>query len=235
MRLQKFLSASAIASRRKAEELITAGRVSVNGRIVMELGVKVDPVTDIVAIDGKRVTPPVEKISIMLNKAAGYVTTVKDEKGRPTVFALIGDLGERVFPVGRLDMDTEGLLIFTNDGDFANLLMHPKHEVWKTYVAELRGRPTEKKLEQLRKGIELGDGPTAPAKVKMVKGDENAVVEISIREGRKRQVRRMFSAIGHRVTKLERTSYGPLKLGRLQRGKWRRLTEKEVEDLKMGR
>lgn len=231
-RLQKFLASAGVASRRKSEELISAGRVRVNGAVVTEMGAKVDPELDIVEVDGVCVEPSVQKVYVMLNKPSGYVSTAKDELGRPTILSLVGEIKERLFPVGRLDMDTEGLLILTNDGDFANLLMHPRHEIWKTYVAVARGRLTDGDLSALRHGVLLEDGPTVPAKAEVVRVNASSTdVKLSIREGRKRQVRRMLSSIGHPVERLERISYGPLELGDLPRGKWRALNEKEVKGL----
>ncbi len=231
IRLQKFLASAGIASRRKCEEMIAEGRVKVNGAVVARLGEKVDPAADVVEVDGERVLPPPKRVYVMLNKPKGYVTTARDERGRLTVLDLVRGFNGRLFPVGRLDKESEGLLLLTNDGEFANLLMHPRHRIWKTYVVAVRGRVRESDVAALRRGIALEDGLTAPAKASLLRTDGLSVVRISIREGRKRQVRRMFAALGFRVERLERISYGPLKLGDLPRGSWRALSEKEVESL----
>ncbi|MHB0977179.1 MAG: pseudouridine synthase [Candidatus Aquicultorales bacterium] len=234
VRLQKYLASAGIASRRKAEELIKSGKVRVNGEVVEGLGVKIDPSSDHVAVDGKPVRPDRERLYLLLNKPAGYVTTVKDERGRPAVVDLVGgEVKERVFPIGRLDLETEGLLVLTNDGDLANLLMHPRYHVWKTYRALVKGKVTKQTAGELEGGILLEDGPTAPARLKVVEAaDDRSVIEISVREGRKRQVRRMLKAVGHKVEHLERVGYGPLNLGDLKRGEWRFLSATEVEELK---
>lgn len=231
VRLQKFLASAGLASRRRCEELIAEGRVKVNGAVVTRLGTRVDPSADVIEVDGKRLLPAPEKFYVMLNKPKGYVTTARDELGRRTVLDLVSGLKSRLFPVGRLDMETEGLLILTNDGEFANLLMHPSHEVWKTYVAVVRGYISKEAVNALRRGIVLEDGPTAPAKVRLLKSDDRSVVELSIREGRKRQVRRMFAALGYGVEDLKRISYGPIRLGDLPKGRWRLLSKAEVEKL----
>lgn len=231
VRLQKFLASAGLASRRRCEELIAEGRVKVNGAVVTRLGTRVDPSADVIEVDGKRLLPAPEKFYVMLNKPKGYVTTARDELGRRTVLDLVSGLKSRLFPVGRLDMETEGLLILTNDGEFANLLMHPRHEVWKTYVAVVRGHISKEAVNALRRGIVLEDGPTAPAKVRLLKSDDRSVVELSIREGRKRQVRRMFAALGYGVEDLKRISYGPIRLGDLPKGRWRLLSKAEVEKL----
>lgn len=231
VRLQKFLASAGLASRRRCEELIAEGRVKVNGAVVTRLGTRVDPSADVIEVDGKRLLPAPEKFYVMLNKPKGYVTTARDELGRRTVLDLVSGLKSRLFPVGRLDMETEGLLILTNDGEFANLLMHPRHEVWKTYVAVVRGHISKEAVNALCRGIVLEDGPTAPAKVRLLKSDDRSVVELSIREGRKRQVRRMFAALGYGIEDLKRISYGPIRLGDLPKGRWRLLSKAEVEKL----
>lgn len=228
VRLQKFLASAGVASRRKSEELIAAGRVRVNGEVVTSLGVKVVPERDRVEVDGRAVEASTRKIYIVLNKPSGYITTVKDERGRQSVLDLVKGIDERIFPVGRLDLPTEGLLILTNDGDFAHTLMHPRHGIWKTYVAQVNGRVGERALEKLRRGILLDDGPAAPAKAELLRTGDRSAVKISIREGRKRQVRRMLKKVGHPVENLERIAYGALTLGDTPRGRWRFLTEKEV-------
>nr|WP_280144552.1 pseudouridine synthase [Caldanaerovirga acetigignens] len=232
MRLQKFLSMAGIASRRACEMLILDGRVQVNGKVVKELGTKVDPDADEVRVDGEICRIKMKPVYIIMNKPKGVLTTVKDPFGRPTVIDLLAGVKERVFPVGRLDKDTEGLLIITNDGELSYKLMHPKHQIDKTYIAKVMGVPDEKDIRRLRKGIFLEDGKTAPAKVRILKKGRNAVLEIIIHEGRKRQVRRMCEAIGHPVLSLRRTRIGNLTLRGLAPGGWRYMTEEEVNYLK---
>lgn len=232
MRLQKFLARAGAASRRGSEDLMTAGRVAINGQIVSELGTKVDPAVDVVTVDGAVVNLDAGPVYLVLNKPSGFVTTMDDPQGRPTVRDLIPPL-PGLFPVGRLDRDTTGLLLFTTDGDLSHRLLHPRYHVTKTYRTRVDGRVAEDELERLRKGITLDDGPCRPAQVKLLEvGDENSLVEITISEGRKRQVKRMFSAISHPVLELERTSFGPLLLGRLDRGQTRELAQAEVDALR---
>nr|WP_245628478.1 pseudouridine synthase [Fervidicola ferrireducens] len=233
MRLQKFLAMAGIASRRACETLILDGRVQVNGKIVKELGIKVDPDVDEVRVDGEICRIKMKPVYIIMNKPKGVLTTVKDPFGRPTIIDLLAGVKERVFPVGRLDKDTEGLLIITNDGELSYKLTHPKHQIDKTYIAKVMGVPDEKDIRRLRKGIFLEDGKTAPAKVRILKKGKNfAVLEIIIHEGRKRQVRRMCEAIGHPVLSLRRTRIGNLTLRGLAPGGWRYMTEEEVNYLK---
>lgn len=234
-RLQKVMAQAGVASRRHSEDLIQAGRVTVNGRVVTELGTKVTPGRDLVEVDGRALGRPERLVYILLNKPKGYVTTLYDPQGRPMVTDLLGaDVGQRVYPVGRLDFETEGLLLLTNDGELANALMHPARQVKKTYVARVRGVPNPTKLQELERGIQLDDGPTAPAEAKLldVLGPNGAVVSLRIHEGRNRQVRRMFAAIGHEVISLRRTTLGPLNLHRVALGEWRELTTREVTDLR---
>lgn len=232
-RLQKYLAGAGVASRRKAEELILQGRVKVNGEVVTELGVKVDPDIDTISVDDNEINTKEKKIYLMLNKPAGYLTTVKDDFGRPTVMDLIKRVSQRIFPVGRLDLDTEGLLLMTNDGDFAYLLTHPKHEKTKTYQALVMGSVSEEELDKLRQGVELEDGLTSPAQCKIMKRYiDKTLTEITIHEGRKRQVRRMFTHIGHKVVKLTRTAEDFLTLGNLRTGRYRFLTDEEIKRLK---
>lgn len=231
-RLQKVLARAGISSRRKCEELIRAGRVRVNGQPVRELGFKVDPARDRIELDGRpvQVEPPVY---IMLNKPRGYICTLRDPQGRPRVTDLVYGIAQRIYPAGRLDYDTEGLLILTNDGDFAHALTHPRHEITKTYLVRVSGRPRNRDLNKLQRGIMLSDGPTAPARVAVIKKDpETTLLKVSIHEGRKRQIRRMFAAIGHRVIELKRIAVGPLTLGELRVGEFRHLTPEEVEKIK---
>lgn len=233
-RLQKVLAQAGIASRRKCEEYITAGRVEVNDLLVTTLGAKVDPANDVIKVDGKPINRQ-SKMYLVLNKPKGVITSAKDPEGRKVVSDFLPGIKERVYPVGRLDYDTEGLLILTNDGDFANLLTHPKHHVPRTYLATVRGVPHGSVLEKLQKGIKLDDGMTAPAEVDYydVNPEKNeAVITITIYEGRNRQVRRMFEAVGYPVSRLKRIQFGPLLLGVLQRGKYRNLTASEVDELK---
>lgn len=229
-KLQKILSARGLASRRKAEEWIQAGSVSVNG-IVAQLGDRADPRTDDIRVEGKRIPSAEAPVYILLHKPRGYVTTLSDEKGRKNVAALVADCGVRVYPVGRLDMDSEGLLIFTNDGEFANRLMHPSHEVEKTYLVSVTGC-TPERLELLKRPIELDGYQIRPPKVAFLEGTESlARVSVTIHEGRNRQVRRMCDAAGMEVRRLCRIREGNLELGSLKPGKWRYLTEKEVAEL----
>lgn len=208
--------------------------MSVNGRIVDRLGTKADPTTDEIRVDGKLVTLPDRRYYILLNKPAGYTSTNFDRFAQKTVLELVADVSANLHTVGRLDADTEGLLILTNDGDFTFKLTHPSHEIGKTYKATVRGVITEGKLEKLRNGIELEDGKTAPADVRLISiapDEKHSTVEITIHEGRKRQVRRMFAAVGHKVEKLVRTKIGNIEIGDLKPGQWRYLTEDEVKEL----
>jgi len=225
-RLQKVLARAGIGSRRVAEDLIAEGRVTVNGRIAV-LGARVDPEADLIEVDGAAVGTRADLVHYLLNKPAGVVTTASDPQGRPTVVALVPD-EPRVFPVGRLDADTEGLLLLTNDGELAHRLTHPSFGVDKEYLAEVRGSPSRGALRALRQGVALDDGPTAPAKASLV---SPTVVRLVIHEGRNRQVRRMCDAVGHPVARLVRTRIGPLSDDRLRPGTWRRLTPAEVRSL----
>jgi len=231
IRLQKFLAQCGISSRRKAEEYIREGKVRVNGQVVTQMGVKVSP-GDRVEVDGKPVKMEKNKVYILLHKPKGYVTTASDPEGRKTVLDLVQDVKERVYPVGRLDYDSSGLLLLTNDGDFANLLMHPKNEILKVYIVTVRGKPSEQAIEKLRNGILIDGYTTAPAFVKVLNYYENKTkLEITIHEGRNRQIRKMCERIGHPVVRLKRVAYGSLELGRLKPGEWRFLTDKEVKQL----
>lgn len=231
-RLQKILSARGICSRRKAEELISAGRVLVNGAVA-RLGCAADPETDEILVDGKPLPSQEQNVYIMLNKPRGFVTTLSDEKGRKNAAQLVADCGTRVYPVGRLDMDSEGLLLFTNDGEFANAMMHPKHEVNKTYCVTVRGF-TEEAMEKLKLPVTLDGYTIRRPDVRLLRQGENgwALIEVTIHEGRNRQVRRMCDIAGMQVSRLQRVSEGELKLGNLQKGKWRHLTAEEVAKLK---
>ena len=225
-RLQKILSARGVASRRAAEKMIEEGRVTVNGSVA-GLGQTADPDTDEILLDGRPLPSGSEYVYILLHKPRGYVTTLSDEKGRKTAAQLVADCGYRVYPVGRLDMDSEGLLLFTNDGDFANRLMHPKHEVQKTYLTWVEGF-SEAALQKLKQPITLDGYRIHPPRVRMVK---LGLLEITIHEGRNRQVRRMCDAAGMHVTRLKRIREGKLSWGELPLGKWRYLTEDEVKSL----
>ncbi len=229
-RIQKVLSENGILSRRKAEEYVAQGRITVNGRRA-ETGAAVDPEKDIIAIDGVRLglSSRVHKVYILLNKPRGYVTTLSDELGRKCVAELVEDAPEHVYPVGRLDKDSEGALILTNDGEFANLIMHPSHHISKTYRVTVRPGVSEDQLVQLSSGVEIDGKMTAPAQVDVIeKKTDRAVIQIVIHEGRNRQVRKMCEAVGLEVARLKRSSVGPIRLGMLQPGKWRELTPQEV-------
>ena len=231
-RVQKIIAAAGITSRRAAEELILEGRVRVNGKVVTEMGVKADPDHDHIKVDGKLINPQQPLTYVMLNKPAGYVTTMADPEGRPTVSDLLKGIRTRVYPVGRLDYHTEGLLLLTNDGDFAYRVTHPRHELPKTYLAKIKGVLEARDVENLEKGVFLQDGRTAPARVKVLRKEEsNSWVEITIHEGRKRQVRRMIDHTGHTVIKLKRTRVGNLGLGDLTAGTYRHLASDEVKAL----
>ncbi|MFP3982552.1 MAG: pseudouridine synthase [Desulfurivibrionaceae bacterium] len=228
-RLQKIIARSGFTSRRKAEQLIKEGRVSVDGEVVSELGAKADPEQQTISINGRPLVNKPEKIYLLLNKPRGYVTTVKDPQGRPTVISLLKGINQRVFPVGRLDIDTSGALLLTNDGDLANRIIHPRYNIKKTYIARVSGFPSKPDLKRLTEGIEIEGRQTAPARIKTIKSSRHSsVLKISIHEGRKRQIRKMFAAIGHPVLELTRIAYGNLKLGELPSGKYRVLHEEEL-------
>ncbi|MEG0070499.1 MAG: pseudouridine synthase [Raoultibacter sp.] len=237
MRLQKFLARGGAASRRGSENLMTAGRVTVNGQVVTELGSKVDPRIDEVAVDGVVVRLSDAPVTLMLHKPVGYVTTMSDPQGRKTVADLVPlDRYPGLFPIGRLDFDTTGLLLFSTDGDLGNRLLHPRHHVRKTYEALVEGIPTPQQLAALRRGVELEDGMSAPAVIETLRSRREDArntsrLSIGIHEGRKRQVRRMGSAIGHEVVELHRAKFGPLELGDLPCGSWRLLSDGELAAL----
>lgn len=231
-RLQKVMAHAGVASRRRCEELITAGRVKVNGRIVKELGMKVDPETDQIEVDGRPLRRE-QKRTFLFYKPLRVITSMYDPQGRKTIADFFRDIKERVYPVGRLDYDTEGVLLVTNDGTLANHLLHPRYEVEKVYIATVQGKPSRSKLELLRHGVELEDGLTAPAKVRLLESDEKSSrLELVIHEGRNRQVRRMCAAIGHPVQKLIRTRIGFLGINGLKRGEYRELKPSEIQRLK---
>ncbi len=231
-RLQKILSQAGIASRREAERIITDGRVAVNGVVVTELGTKADAAKDRITVDGKPIKIESHKLYVLLYKPVGYMTTLKDPQGRPIVTDLLREIPERVYPVGRLDYNTEGLLILTNDGAMANMLMHPSHEVDKGYLVRVSGQASESQIDQLSRGVRLEDGMTAPAKVAPVSASENnSWISITIHEGRYRQVRRMCEAVGLKVVRLKRSRYDFLEIGELRPGQYRHLTPDEVRRL----
>ena len=232
IRLNKFIAEAGIASRRQADLLIQQGQVKVNGKVVSELGTQVNPQADIVLVGNRLLVVERTAEHWILHKPPGYLTTVRDPFGRPTVMDLLPQLNSRVYPVGRLDYDTSGLLFFTNDGDLALALTHPRHLVEKVYLAKVRGIPTKDDLQKLAEGIVLDDGLTAPAKIgiEFIKNG-NAIIKLTIREGRKRQVKRMMEAIEHPVLELQRTAMGPLQLGNLPVGKWRQPSEAELAEL----
>jgi len=235
-RLQKIIAAAGFASRRKAEELITSGRVLVNGQPVTELGTKADPEQDHIRVDGKLLHAPERFSYFVLNKPKGYVTTVSDPENRPTVMDLVQGIKGRVYPVGRLDWASEGLLLLTNDGALANSLMKAASHVPKTYVVKVAGVPEEAKLEKLRRGVSIAEKGgrrvrTAPAQIKLIREGDNPWLEVTIIEGRNRQVRKMFEEVGHHVEKIRRVQYGPLSLD-VPPGEYRSLTFEEVARLK---
>lgn len=233
MRLQKYLASCGVASRRGAETLIKDGRVRVNGEIITEMGVQIDEENDLIEFDGQAVKPEKKMIYIMLNKPVGFVTTVSDDKGRDTVMSLVSDIPARIYPVGRLDYDTEGLLLMTNDGDLTYKITHPKNNVEKTYVAEVTGHITMDTLTKLRNGVYLDGVKTSPAKVEVIGATQlGTKLEITIHEGKNRQVRRMFEEVGCIVKRLKRTREAGLILGHTPLGRWRKLTEAEVNMLK---
>jgi 23S rRNA pseudouridine2605 synthase len=241
-RLQKIIGAAGLASRRKAEELITQGRVTVNGQVVTELGSKADAARDHIKVDGKLLRGPQRHIYLVMNKPKGYVTTAADPEGRPTVLDLVKNVGARVYPVGRLDYASEGLLLLTNDGDLANYLTRAASHVPKTYLVKVSGRPAEEAIAKLCRGIRIGTRPgdrhaeavrTAPAQIRLIKEAANPWYEVTLIEGKHRQIRRMFEEIGHHVEKIKRVRYGPLSLD-VEPGQVRELAPHEVRSLRRG-
>ncbi|MBQ4289201.1 MAG: rRNA pseudouridine synthase [Clostridia bacterium] len=233
MRLAKFMADAGVASRRKSEDLIREGVVRVNGSYIYDPATNVDPEVDTVYVSGKKITVNTKKIYIMLNKPTGCVSTCQDDKGRQTVLDYVRDIKERIYPIGRLDYNSEGLLLLTNDGELANKLTHPRHEVSKRYYVALDGILGEEDRETLEKGVMLEEGKTAPAHIKIMRAEKGRTeLTITIHEGRNRQVRRMFETVGKRVVFLKRISEGDINLGPLKKGRYRHLTEEEVAYLK---
>jgi 23S rRNA pseudouridine2605 synthase len=229
VRLQKVLAAAGVASRRACEVMISEGRVEVNGSLVTELGARVDPDRDIIRVDGSRIPPPRRHTYVVLNKPRGVVSTLSDPQARRTLADFVAGQRERLFHVGRLDTDTEGLLIMTNDGEFAHRLAHPSYEVPKTYLAEVTGVMSAATLKQLRAGIELDDGPVRPNAVTLVStGSDRSLIKITLHEGRQHIVRRTMEAVGHPVRRLSRIGIGPVRLGDLKVGELRDLTQEEL-------
>lgn len=231
-RLQKIISRAGVASRRAAEKMIADGRVQVDGQVVTEFGAKYDVSSADIRVDGRRLAAPERHVYFLLNKPKGFLSTVHDERGRRTVLDLLPDVRERIYPVGRLDNNTEGALLLTNDGALMNGLLHPRYEIEKTYIARVSGDLDEASLDRLRRGIRLEDGMTAPAKVRMLEQNLGmSRVAIAIHEGRNRQVRRMFAAIGCEVRALKRVEFAGLTLAGIKRGKYRPLTPEECRNL----
>jgi 23S rRNA pseudouridine2605 synthase len=232
MRLNKYISQAGVASRRKADELTLEGKVKINGVVMNEPGYDVAE-NDVVEVNGRVVKHEAKKVYIMLNKPKGFITSLDDEKDRPTVMELLTDIEERLFPIGRLDYNTSGMLLLTNDGDLAYKLAHPKHHIYKTYRARVSGQVSGERLAKLRNGVDIGGFVTSKAIVNVIKQVErSAIVEIKIFEGKNRQVRKMFAAVGNKVLDLERVAIGDLYLGHLKQGHYRKLTQKEIEYLK---
>jgi pseudouridine synthase len=246
LRLQVVLAQAGVASRRASEELIAAGRIRVNGQVIREQGQKVDPSQDVIEVDGRRIHPREAKVYVLLHKPPGYVSTVRDPRGRRTVLDLV-PVAQRIYPVGRLDVDSEGLLLLTNDGEITNYLTHPRYEHEKEYMAQVDGTPSVESLRELRRGVDLGDIITAPATVRAVSqpgflfrmssvavppSPKTSWLQVTIREGRKRQIRRMLEAVGHPVLRLVRVRMASLALGDLEPGEWRHLSAEELAVLR---
>ena len=234
-RLQKYMARCGVASRRKCEEIILNGKVSVNGKLVNELGVKINPEIDKVYYEGNIITPEENKLYIMLNKPEGYITSVKDEKGRKTILDLV-NVEERIYPIGRLDYDSSGLILLTNDGEIYNKIIHPRVQIDKKYIVLCRGEFTPEELKKFENGVDIGGYITASSKIKVIDKELdkktnkfNTLVEICIHEGKNRQIRRMCEALGHEVISLNRVSVGDIKLGYLKKGEWRNLTKSELD------
>lgn len=232
MRLNKYIAQAGLASRRKADQLIAAGKVKINGVVRAELGYDVKP-EDRVEVEGRIIQPVTKLITVLLNKPKGYITSTSDEYQRPTVFELVEDIDQRLFPIGRLDYNTSGLLLMTNDGDLAYKITHPKHLIWKTYRARVVGVLSQDKVNKLRNGVDIGGFKTSKAQVQVLRqGERSTLVEIKIHEGKNRQIRKMFAAVGNKVVDLERIAIGDLLLGHLKEGHYRKLNPREIEYLK---
>jgi 23S rRNA pseudouridine2605 synthase len=232
-RIQKILAKAGIASRREAERMVAEGRVMVNGKVIETLGFKADPSKDHIKVDGKRLPHVEPKVTLLLNKPRGYLSTVDDPQGRPTIMDLLKKVEWRVYPVGRLDFDAEGLLLLTNDGDLTHVLSHPRFAIPRTYLVKITGVPDEKKLVRLKTGLMLEDGKARAVSSSILRhGEKNCWVRVMVAEGRNRLVKRMFAAIGHPVLKLKRVEFGPIQLGSLPIGQFRYLTPEEIAKLK---
>jgi pseudouridine synthase len=232
-RIQKILSRAGIASRREAERMVLEGRVTVNGKVIDTLGFKADPLKDHIKVDGKRLVRFEPNVTLLLNKPRGYVSTVRDPEDRPTIMDLLKGVKRKVYPVGRLDIDTEGLLLLTNDGDLAYLLSHPRYSVPRTYLAKVSGVPEERDLNRLKRGVNLEDGKAKAVSVSILRlSEKNSWIRIVVTEGRNHLVKRMLFAMGHSVLKLKRIEFGPLRLGTLSPGQFRYLTPEELSRLK---
>ena len=232
VRLQKFLAEAGVASRRKCEELIAQGKVEINGQIVTAQGTKVTG-EETIKVDGREIRQEQKKVYILLNKPVGYISTAKDEFSRKTVLDLVDTVKERVYPVGRLDYDTSGLLLLTNDGELANKLTHPKHEIPKVYRAMIQGEISEEDVNSLQSGITIEEYKTAPAKVHVIDpGKKESIIEITIHEGKNRQIRKMFEVLGYIVLRLKRVAIGPLVIEGIDEGNWRYLRKKEIDSLR---
>ena len=232
VRLQKVLARAGVASRRASEDLIARGRVEVNGQVVSEQGTRVDPARDVIRVDGVRIPPERNHSYVVLNKPRGVLSAMEDDRGRRTLAEFVQRRGERLFHVGRLDAETEGLILLTNDGEFAQRMSHPSYEIRKTYVAVVEGSLEHATLARIRRGVTLDDGPIRPDKVRIVAREpRQTMVEVTLHSGRNRIVRRLFEAVGHPVRQLSRTAFGPVRLGRLKPGEVRDLTREELGSL----
>ncbi|QOR35815.1 rRNA pseudouridine synthase [Clostridium sp. 'deep sea'] len=231
IRLQKFMALCGVASRRASEKLIAEGRVKVNGIIVAEMGVKIDPEKDIILVNNKKIRLEQKKVYLLLNKPLGVITSVSDDLHRTTVVDLV-NIPERIYPVGRLDYNTTGAIILTNDGDVAYKLTHPSRGVWKKYLVDIEGYISDEQISKLKKGVVLEEGKTAPARLKLIfRTKQKSKVELSIHEGKNRQIRRMFETLNRKILKLKRLEVGSIKLGDLREGEWRYLSDKEVSSI----
>jgi len=233
IRLNKFLAQAGVASRREVDKMIAGGEIKVNGRVIQVLGYKIDDEKDKVEVEGKKIEREEGQVYLMINKPPGYLVTLKDRFQRPTIKQLLPSLGKRIFPVGRLDYDSEGLLLLVNDGELAYRLTHPRFKVGKVYLVKVKGDPDPSKLSRLEKGIYLEGRKTAPAKIaRLSRSSKRNLLKVEIYEGRKREVKKMFDAVGHGVLQLKRIDFGGVRLGKLKTGKWRFLTRKEIDTLK---